>query len=65
MGIPDNYDLWKAHDDEMEKALERLPVCCECDEPIQDDTLYVFDNNPICKSCLELHHEMSVEDFIE
>ena len=27
MNIPDNYDLWEAHDREKEQALEDLPVC--------------------------------------
>ena len=53
------------HDARMEKALERLPVCCECGETIQEDYLYVINDEPVCESCLKQNYQKHVEDFIE
>ena len=34
----DNYDLWVAHDNDMQREIEKLPLCECCGEPIQQDT---------------------------
>ncbi len=40
----------------LEKELEKLPVCDECGEYIQDERYYEFDKTIICPSCLEDNH---------
>ena len=37
MSIPDNYDLYRAHEVEQERALERCPICEYCKQPITDE----------------------------
>jgi hypothetical protein len=49
-----DFDRW---DREQQRELERLPVCCECDKPIQDEIYYEFDGEYICPECLENNHE--------
>ena len=61
--IPDNYDAWRRHDDEMEDRIARFPICHECKEPIQDEKCYNFDGILICKSCLENYHEVYTDDY--
>ncbi len=49
---------------EQEKALKRLPKCCECGEPIQSDECYEFDGDFICPDCLKNNHRKWVEDIV-
>lgn len=65
MRMPDNYDLWSAHQSRIEKEQARLPKCCECDQPIEDDDCYEFDNDLICPQCLDDNHRRSTYEFIE
>jgi formylmethanofuran dehydrogenase subunit E len=53
----DNYDRAQA------KALEALPRCSECDEPIQDEYCYQINGELICEECLK-EYRRSTEDFI-
>lgn len=53
-----------ANEARLEKQLQRLPVCCECGEPIQEDWLYVINDEPVCEDCLQINHQTHVEDFI-
>ena len=62
--IPDNYDAFCQHDARQQDELERLPVCCECDERIQDEYCFEFEGEYICKKCLKENHRKSVEDCI-
>ena len=61
MNIPDNHDIFMAHEQEMERRLARLPVCDCCGEPIQDEFFYEIDCEKICPSCLELNYRRIVE----
>lgn len=54
----DRYDAMQS------KKLNELPVCCECDQPIQDDECYEFDGELICPQCLKDNHQMHTEDYI-
>lgn len=49
----DAYDLWEAHERRLERELAALPVCCCCDEPIQDDHFYHIDGEDYCPDCLD------------
>lgn len=53
MYIPDNYDLWKDHEEEKERRLKRRPICAECGEHIQDEYGYQFNGAWLCADCLE------------
>jgi formylmethanofuran dehydrogenase subunit E len=63
--IPDPTDLFLQHDAEQQRKLDRLPVCVECDEPIQDDEYYEINGDPVCIHCLEQNHKMWTEDYID
>lgn len=65
MRIPDVYDLWASHDADREKRLERLPVCADCGEPIQDDHYYLVNDEAICPDCLEIGYRKETDDFFE
>lgn len=64
MSIPDNYDIWAAHDIEMERRRARRPVCEVCGHHIQDETAYLFRGTWIHKKCMENFEEL-VEDNLE
>lgn len=49
---------------EREEALKRLPVCCECGEPIQTDECYDFEGELICPDCLSDNHRKWVEEYV-
>ena len=49
---------------ERERQRKRLPVCCECGEPIQDDECYEFDGELICPDCLKDNHRKWVDDYV-
>lgn len=65
MRIPDNYDLFCKHQDEQDNWLKRLPVCCKCEHPIQDDFLFDIDDELYCRECMEDNFEKSVEDYMK
>lgn len=64
MRIPDNYDAWEAHDRDQAKLLERLPVCADCQEPIQDDHVYTFDGLFYCPECVDINHRKTTEEYM-
>lgn len=53
--IPDNYDLWEAHDREQSRRLERLPKCFHCGEPVQQEMAVCLDGRWYCDECLEMN----------
>ena len=55
----DNYDRYQ------QRLLERLPKCADCDEHIADDHFFRFDGKYYCPDCLNYHHKIDVEDYIE
>lgn len=63
--LPDAYDLWSAHQSKIEAKLARLPKCYECDQPIQDDDCYEFNNELICPDCLNDNHKKFTGDYME
>lgn len=58
--IPDNYDLWEAHERRMEERLARLPKCMNCGEHIQQETAIYLDwaRKWICDECAENRREV-------
>ena len=65
MNIPDVYDLWEAHDQEQEQALEKLPYCEICGNPIQDEHLYLINDEFVCQECLDRDFRKDVNDYVE
>lgn len=64
MNMLDAYDLWAAHDAEQEAELQKLPVCSECDEAIQEDFFFEINDEPICPTCMNQNHRKWVEDYV-
>lgn len=65
MGIPDNYDLWLAHEAALDRQLERLPVCRYCGEPIQDEHYFYIDGVICCEDCMNEKYRRHVEDYYD
>lgn len=61
----DMLDLFEAHDRQQQERLKELPVCCYCNEPIQDDFCYYINGEYFCESCIDMHFRKAVEDYIE
>lgn len=47
------------------KRLERLPVCERCTNPIQDEHLYLINDEFVCQECLDRDFKKDVEDYVE
>jgi formylmethanofuran dehydrogenase subunit E len=62
MRIPDNYDLWEAHDIEMERRRMRRPECSLCGEHIQQEDAVCIHGEYICDECLENNRIYIEED---
>ena len=62
--IPDAYDKWAEHDRQQGEELNKLPKCCECDEPIQDDYCFVINDEIICEKCLKENYRKATEDLM-
>ena len=65
MYVPDNYDLWKSHDAEQQKQLDRLPRCSECERPIQEEFCYEVNGELVCDECMNNNHRKWVDDYVE
>lgn len=62
---PDNYSEWEHHERRQEAWLAKRPVCCYCEEPIQDDFFYEINGDYYCEDCLDMHFRKFTEDYIE
>lgn len=60
MNIPDNYDLWEAHQAKQDKWLSERLVCEYCGQPIQEDFYYEINSEIICEECLNRHFRKEV-----
>lgn len=63
--MEDNYSMWEHHEHAQQVALARQPVCCYCEEPIQDDFLYDIEGELYCEQCLNINFRKGTEDYIE
>ena len=59
MGIPDNYELWEAHDREQALKLAQLPTCECCGDAIQQESAVCIEGFWYCDDCLE-HYRREV-----
>ena len=44
-------------DDIEENASGTLPLCSECEKPIEDEFCFVINGEPICESCMEQYKQ--------
>ena len=49
-----DFERWDA---EQEEKLKKLPKCCECGEPIQDDSCFEIGGDYYCEDCMEDHRK--------
>lgn len=59
----DNYEIWAAHDAEMERRQELLPRCERCGEPL-DTYLFEIDDEVLCEDCVAAKFRRNVEDYL-
>lgn len=50
---------------EQDRALERCPKCTICGDPIQDEHLYLINDEFVCQACLDRDFKKSTEDYEE
>ena len=55
----------EARDAEQQAALDKLPKCAYCNEPIQDEFCFEINDELICEDCLNEHHRKWVDDYVE
>ena len=65
MWTDDPVKDYERYDAQRCAELERLPVCDECGNPIQDEEYYEFDGTLICEECLIDNHRKRVDDYLE
>lgn len=51
------------YDADQQAKLDKLPKCCHCDEPIQDEFAYYINDEWICEGCLNDNFRKAVEDI--
>lgn len=56
-----DFESWDA---EQNRWLEKLPVCCRCDRPIQGEHLWDVDGDLYCEECAEDEFKKRTEDYI-
>lgn len=61
--MPDNYSQWAAHERELERSLERLPVCDRCRERIDDDRYFDICGKILCEDCMIEKYRKWTEDY--
>lgn len=49
-----DFDAWDKH---QNKQLERLPVCMDCEQHIQDETAYYINGEWICQACMSAYEQ--------
>lgn len=61
----DPYEDYLRHEAEQERAAAKLPQCCECGEPIQDEFAYHINDEWICETCMKENYRKAVDDYVE
>ena len=63
--MPDNYELFKQHEDNQLSKLDRLPTCTNCGEYIQDDYYYEINEEYLCEECMISNYRKDVEEYVD
>lgn len=56
---------FERRDAEQEAWLATLPVCFECDHPIQSEECYEINGELICPECLNKNHLKHTDDYAD
>lgn len=56
MNLDGNLAFLDEHEREQDEALESLPKCDECGNPIQEDYYFPLNGERICEGCLYKNH---------
>lgn len=64
MRLEDNYSRWESYDNEREAQLHKQPVCCYCDEHIQEDHFFLINDEVVCEKCLNEFFRKDIEDYV-
>ena len=54
---------YERYDADRERALGKLPRCCDCGEYIQDEEYYDIDDNLFCEKCLNNNFKKLTENY--
>lgn len=65
MPLLDNYDLWCQHEEEQERWLASRPVCCVCQEHIQEPEAVNYKGNYYCKECEDEAWAKIRDEYVE
>ena len=55
---------FERHDREQAKRLDELPFCEICGNPIQDEHLYLINDEFVCPDCLDRDFKKRTDDYI-
>ena len=54
------------YDEERQRRLDRMPVCCHCGYPIQDEECYELEEGKYtCPACLDEHYKVWTDDLTD
>lgn len=56
---------FEQHDREQAKWLAKLPKCGICGEPIQDEHMYLINDEFVCPDCLDRDFRKDTDDYVE
>ena len=65
MNVPDNYDMWEAHEARMEAMADSYPICSHCGERITDERLFDIDGELYHQECAVKEFCKWTEDYIQ
>ena len=65
MSIPDNHDLWEAHERKQEAQLRKRPICSHCGKRIQDERIWDISGELYHPDCAEEEFCKWTEDYEE
>lgn len=65
MQMDSGVDIQMMHFDELfedcecspEDSHDLLPLCSECEKPIEDEFCFVINGEPICEECMEQYKQ--------
>ena len=63
--VPDNLDLFNAHEAQQQRALKRYPKCDYCGKTITDDRLFDIEGDIFHEECTEKQFKKWTEDYVE
>lgn len=61
--LPDNYDQFLAKEAREDAWLRKRPICCHCRKPIQDERIWVINDEYYHDDCAEAEFRKYTEDY--